>query len=316
MYKTKYNLAEDYKIIYTDGSKKVNSKSVGIGIVIEEQEIAYNISIDKNSSIFTAEAMAIKMALDCIIDLKENKDILVLIDSQSVCKRIASNRIERNQNNNIVTIRERIDTYIKNNKRQENKVVKIIIGWVPGHKDIKGNEIAEKLAKEASEKIADIRIEVPSKDWHYKFKEEMYVRTRSRVEAEGKNKGKKCFELYYDEGKRNCWFKKLDIERGLCTMINRLRANHYNLNESLERIGYINDPMCECGVKIQDIYHVVFECELLKDARNKMYRDLQQQEEKYLYDLNSWLRNIKLGPLSAVWRLLKEGGFIIQEKDR
>lgn len=58
--------------------------------------------------------------------------------------------------------------------------------------------MADKLAKEASEEIADIRIKVPSKDWHSKFKEEMYVRTKNRIELEGKNKGKKFFDLYYE----------------------------------------------------------------------------------------------------------------------
>lgn len=82
------------------------------------------------------------------------------------------------------------------------------------------------MAKEATEKIADIRIKVPCKDWHFKFKEEMKLRTKRRIEAEGKSKGKKFYELYYNENKKSTWFKKLDIERGLCTMINRLRANH------------------------------------------------------------------------------------------
>lgn len=83
----------------------------------------------------------------------------------------------------------------------------------------------------------------------------------------------------------------MDIERGMCTMINRLRANHYNLNESLERKGYIQDPGCTCEARLQDIYHIVFECELLEEPRNKMYRELQQREENYPYDLDRWLRN-------------------------
>lgn len=100
----------------------------------------------------------------------------------------------------------------------------------------------------------------------------MYIRTKNRIEVEGKNKGKKFLDLYYDKDCKKSWFRKLDIERGMCTMTNRLRANYYNLNESLARKGNIQDPMCTCGIRIQDIYHTVFECELLEGARNKMYR--------------------------------------------
>lgn len=131
MYKTKYELTKDCKIIYTDGSKKEDN-SVGIGRVVEDQEIAYTASINKNSSIFTAEAMAIKMALGSMIDLQENKDLLILTDSQSVCKKIKSNKIERNKNKNIVTIRERIELYINT---------------------IKGNTIKGKLSGKGSNRI-------------------------------------------------------------------------------------------------------------------------------------------------------------------
>lgn len=89
-------------------------------------------SINEGNSIFTAEAMAIKLALGYIIETKVKEDVLILTDSQSVCKRIISNRIERNQNNTIVTIRERIEMYINNIKKIENRQATIVIGWIPG----------------------------------------------------------------------------------------------------------------------------------------------------------------------------------------
>lgn len=42
-------------------------------------------------------------------------------------------------------------------------------------------------------------------------------------------------------------------------MINRLTTNHYNLNESLVRKGYIGEKKCECREEEQDMYHV-FNC--------------------------------------------------------
>lgn len=61
-------------------------------------------------------------------------------------------------------------------------------------------------------------------------------------------------------------------------MVNRLRSNHYNLNESLHRKSYIGSARCECGVKIQDINHLVLRCSLHDEAREELYRQLEKRE--------------------------------------
>lgn len=66
-------------------------------------------------------------------------------------------------------------------------------------------------------------------------------------------------------------------------MINRLRANHFNLNESLYRKEYIGSPRCECGAECQDIHHVAFRCVLFDDAREKLYRELTVGKMPYPY---------------------------------
>lgn len=44
------------------------------------------------------------------------------------------------------------------------KVVLDKLGWIPGHKGIVGNEIANQLAKESTDELSDDRILVPLKD--------------------------------------------------------------------------------------------------------------------------------------------------------
>lgn len=61
-------------------------------------------------------------------------------------------------------------------------------------------------------------------------------------------------------------------------MVNRLRSNHYNLNESLHRKSYIGRARCEYGVKIQDINHLVLRCSLHDEAREELYRQLEKRE--------------------------------------
>lgn len=134
----------------------------------------------------------------------------------------------------------------------------------------------------------------------------MFQKTIVRIEAEGKFKGKTYFENYYNKKRKKPWFDKMDIDRRVVCIINRLRANHYNLNESLERKGYITSAMCKCGAEYQDISHVAFSCIQFDDARGSLYRDLTLMEEPYPYEIRTWLRKPDLPPLKALHRFLVE----------
>lgn len=59
----KYDLDVNSIIMYTDGSKRIEGKAVGVGSVRTDHETGYNLSIDKECSIFTAEALRISEAL-------------------------------------------------------------------------------------------------------------------------------------------------------------------------------------------------------------------------------------------------------------
>ncbi|KMQ85430.1 hypothetical protein RF55_16036 [Lasius niger] len=148
-----------------------------------------------------------------------------------------------------------------------------------------GNEVADMLAKEATEEEQDDRNKVPIRDWSRVYREEME--------------------------RKGAWFSKLDEPRGLITMINRLRANHYNLNESLARKGYIQEARCNCGPEVQDIHHVIFRCVRFDTNRSKLYRRLEKMEIEYPYDIENWLSKVNIEPLRATWTFLREINKII-----
>lgn len=89
-------------------------------------------------------------------------------------------------------------------------------------------------------------------------------------------------------------------------MINRLRSNHYNLNESLSRKSYIDSPRCECGAEVQDINHLVLRCNLHDEAREELYRQFEREEVEYPYDVKRWIRGPVLKPLRKMWSFLKK----------
>lgn len=89
-------------------------------------------------------------------------------------------------------------------------------------------------------------------------------------------------------------------------MVNRLRSDYYNLNESLSRKNYTDSPRCECGAERQDIDHVVLRCSQHDDARSELYRHLETLNVEYPCDIDVWLKDPVIEPLKKVWVFLKK----------
>ncbi|OXU19450.1 hypothetical protein TSAR_013165 [Trichomalopsis sarcophagae] len=90
------------------------------------------------------------------------------------------------------------------------------------------------------------------------------------------NKSKKCTELhvavtyYYF-----CYLYKRLVYTGLSTRnlivtINRCRADHYNLVDSLAKVNIISDSSCTCKSSIQDLDHIIWQCPLYDNQRTKL----------------------------------------------
>lgn len=92
------------------------------------------------------------------------------------------------------------------------------------------------------------------------FKQEMWYDTQESLIRDSKYKGIIYFENFYKGEEKQPWFKNTNEERYFITLINRLRADHYNLNESLRRKNYIDSARCECGYEVEDIDHLIWQC--------------------------------------------------------
>ncbi|KYN09116.1 hypothetical protein ALC57_18747 [Trachymyrmex cornetzi] len=137
----------------------------------------------------------------------------------------------------------------------------ITLFWVPAHCGIPGNEIADQCAKRAALGACRPHFQVPRVDIQILSRtaavrrQEDYMRRISVCAG----KGTRYYELYHTPSMRT-WFHEEILSRNEIVLINRLRANHVNTQESLHRIDIVNSSACPCGDSRQTVNHLIFHC--------------------------------------------------------
>ena len=129
----------DHLYVFTDGSKD-NGRAACVAFF---NKTVLQKALPKKSSIFTAEARAIDLALN-IISKSKHKKFIIFSDSLSV---LLSLRNKKFQNPLIIELLSRLDSM---SNRKE-----IIICWTLSHIGVRGNERADSAAKSALDLTPD-----------------------------------------------------------------------------------------------------------------------------------------------------------------
>lgn len=253
-----------YRFIFTDGSK--TGSAVSFAIFDSLSKLGAGHKINPNTSIFTAEAVAILAALKQI-NLKKNecREWAILSDSMSVLENLKNNRYNANTNYLISDIKQ-VWLVLSN----EN--VKVMFMWVPSHVGVIGNERADFLAKaitSCSDTIPDtsshLNIFVPWMDIVSLLKKrsvDIWKRYWNFT-VQTENKGL-WYATYNVPIGTIPWFCKSNtyINRKFYTTILRLRFGHCHLNYHLFRLKMVSSPQCEhCNSQAdQTLDHIFFEC--------------------------------------------------------
>ena len=137
-----YNILQhhpDHLYVSTDGSKD-NGRAACMAVL---NKTVLKKTLPRESSIFTAEACAIDLALN-IISKSKHKKFIIFSNSLSV---LLSLRNKKFQNPFIIKLLSRLDSM---SNRKE-----IIICWTPSHIGVRGNERADSAAKSALDLTPD-----------------------------------------------------------------------------------------------------------------------------------------------------------------
>ena len=159
------NEFKDYLLFYTDGSKSQDGESAGFASICALKQLAHSWKINNAASIFSIEAIAILHTLDSI-SKQDFKKVAIFTDSLSVLESVSSATPNTIESHLIFLIRNRLATL-------SSLDCNVLLVWIPRHKGIPGNELADRLAKSASINASTLRIPLPPSDFARSFREHL-----------------------------------------------------------------------------------------------------------------------------------------------
>ena len=204
--------------VYIDGSGEQAIKNAGCGVYIQlpnRQQVTLFSSCGARSSNFNAELQALQLAVDYLIEDEGcyNK-VVFLSDSLSALQSTPAEKRTRQ-------LRESFENLASTST--------VALQWIPAHCGIKGNENADRLAKEGGKQ------EQPETSMTFKeSKKHINHRWSSRFLEKTGN-----YKPHLDP--IHC------LSRAAQSTIFRLRTGHSRLRSHLKRIGVAETAFCECN---------------------------------------------------------------------
>lgn len=259
--------------IYTDASKN-SANNVGISFIVPEFNIKVCKRITDGLSVYTGEMLAILLALQWVEELRPLRAV-ICSDSSSSLISIQNNKSEGRQD---ILIEIQQTLY-----RNQMMGLSIILVWIPAHIGIRGNELADKGAKEAT-KRNQTDMEVPFSKTEMKTMIKYKLREWWQKQWEKEHTGR----WFYSIQRRVGMMRNTGKTRREETIISRLRFGHTRLNGTLFKMGKHNSGRCEFCQEEETIEHVMLHCQKYVVERRKMVFNLK--EIKVNYDLRDILQ--------------------------
>ena len=256
---------EDIIHAYTDGSAVNAILNGGCGAIIytpdQDDPVRISRPCGTHCHNYDAEIEAIQKTLNTLGRTFEDgtvepTDIVIFTDSQSAVEAVENWKSEAARNVEKVVLTSDFISRLYG--------VEITLQWIPAHCGVKGNEIADKLAKQGSRMPQEasntpyytakqIAKQKSKEEWHNKWRTDETGRT-----------------LFKYQPTPNIKDNINNLKRKDQCNIYRLRTGHSVLNMHRNRLDPQAPPHCRhCTHPYETVEHHLFHCPKLRDLRDK-----------------------------------------------
>ena len=294
-----------YLEIYTDGSVFSDdpSTSAAMVVVYPETTISKNWKLSPLMSILSAELYAIREALKYVrTNVCNVHGVVVYSDSQSGIYLLQNTRPKTNIH--YVFEIQSLMLYL-------NSRFPVIIQYIPGHKNIEGNEQAD-LAAKAGHNLLDTMDAPICKGDRIRLykriqKSEWYSWWINEMQLSGKG-----LHLFKVKKQLSYWGWSSHKERPVETALAKLRIGHVGVRKHLCRFKLFDTERCDCG-EVDSVEHFLLQCPKYVVSRTEIFLQLQQM------NVPMTLRNILGGgnyPPQTQKSILKETIKYLKDTER
>ncbi|CAH0401922.1 unnamed protein product [Chilo suppressalis] len=219
----------EWHYIYCDASKHPSTGIVGIGVYHQQYKITQKIKLPPETSVYTGECYGILKSLEYIL-LAQLKKTIIFSDSKSTLQAIEKFPFKASSSNAYLIDCKKLllNCTLKN--------LNVLFAWIPGHHNITGNEVADKLAKD-SVNCGDV---FPYKNLvndllllpkvHLRISWEENWDTSSRIKG-------KHYKLIQQCIPDKPWFSKIHLSKFATLSLIRMRLGHNCSSSHQAKLG-------------------------------------------------------------------------------
>lgn len=279
--------------IYTDGSKDAKNQKTGCAFTIPALKIEQKFKLNSHLTVYTAEMIALVQALKWINNNKPDR-VVILTDSLSAVQSLGSGKSTTRQ--------DVLDQALYQIHMALKGGIRLSIDWIPSHCAIDGNEIADKLAKEALIKGTELT--------YLPTPHELYPIIKASIRQEWAQDWKNHHGFRHDldpdlSPKLTQYSDKRRLDRAFTRLrlgTNGLRGNNLFHSEA--------DPLCpHCTNEIEDTEHYFVHCPAHDPARLSLKNTLQALGLSGEINPKALLSTKSIDIREAVFNYLKETGY-------